>query len=234
MGISDRKILFDAAKALGAKFDSSLDVALMDRAIDEFLGIVEQRNPTALSNSGAFYKIVRARFGSLDQSQVDGFNRLLQAMGAAAWPIAWVAYGLATAWWETAKKMQPVEEGYYLGPEKAKRHQRGLRYFPHYGRGDVQLTHDFNYRIMDEKLGLGGKLIANPDLALDPEISAKIMVVGMEQGLFTGKKLGDYLGEPTDANFRQCRKIINGTDRAADIARVAQAMLQALQAGKWS
>lgn len=227
----NRKPIFDAAKALGARFDSALDVAVMDRAIDEALG--EFKNPTALSNAGAFYKIIRARLGSLDQSQVDGFNRLMQAMGQAAWPIAWVAYGLATAWWETAKRMQPVEEGYYLGA-KAKAFQRGLRYYPHYGRGDVQLTHDFNYRLMDEKLELGGKLIANPDLALDPEVSARIMVVGMEQGLFTGKKLADYLGEPTDANFRQCRRIINGTDRAADIARVAQAILQALQAGSWS
>ena len=77
-------------------------------------------------------------------------------------------------------------------------------------------------------------LIADPNRALDPAISAKVLVKGMEQGWFTGKKLGDYLGPPTDANFFNCRRIINGTDKAIEISRVAQGMLQALRAGGWS
>jgi hypothetical protein len=72
-------------------------------------------NPTALTDAAAFFATVRKSFGSLSQSQVSGFNRLLQAMAVAAWPIAWAADGLATAWRETDKQMQPVEEAYYLG-----------------------------------------------------------------------------------------------------------------------
>lgn len=228
----NREPIFDAVRAMLGRGFTDEEVRRLDAAIDEAKG--QGRNPTALTNAGAFFKIIRSRFGGLDQSQVDGFNRLLQTMGEAAWPIGWTAYGLATAWWETAKRMQPVEEGYYLGPERAKRHQRSLRYYPWYGRGDVQLTWEANYKRADEELGLNGALVADPNLALDPAVSAKVLVKGMEQGWFTGKKLGDYLGDPTDANFRQCRKIINGTDRAADISRVAQGMLQALQAGGWS
>ena len=228
----NREPIFDVFRDILGRGFTDEEVRRIDAAIDEAEGL--GKNPTALGNAGAFYKIIRSRFGALDRSQVDGFNRLLQAMGEAAWPIGWVAYGLATAWWETAKRMQPVEEGYYLGPEKAKRHQRSLRYFPWYGRGDVQLTWEANYKRADDELRLGGALIADPNIALDPAISAKVLVKGMEQGWFTGKKLGDYLGAPTDANFRQARKIINGTDRAADISRVAQGMLQALQAGGWS
>jgi hypothetical protein len=72
-------------------------------------------NPTALSDGAAFFENVRSSFGALTQEQVDGIQRLLQAYGVAKWPIAYAAYGLATAWRETNKQMQPVEEAYYLG-----------------------------------------------------------------------------------------------------------------------
>lgn len=193
--------------------------------------------PKALRDPAGFYGALKGSFGALTQSQVDGFNRLLGAMGQAGWPVSWVAYGLATAWWETNKQMHPVEEGYYLGPERAKRHQRTLRYYPWYGRGDVQLTWEKNYRDADAALGLGGRLVANPDLALDPEISARILVWGMSRGKFTGKGLGDYLpngarGDP--ASFGQARRIINGQDKAAEIAAVAMKMQAALNAGVWA
>lgn len=192
---------------------------------------------SGLSDPALFFASIRAQLGGLQPGQVDGFNRLLSAMGAAGWPIAWTAYGLATAWWETARQMHPVEEGYYLGAEKAKRHQRGLRYFPWYGRGDVQLTWEANYRLADGELGLAGKLIADPDLALDPETSARILVWGMAGGKFTGKSLAHYLprvGAADREAFKQARKIINGTDKAAEIAEVALKMQRALQEGQWS
>lgn len=192
---------------------------------------------SGLSDPAAFFASVRQQFGGLEQGQVDGFNRLLKAMGAAGWPIAWAAYGLATPWWETNKQMHPVEEGYYLGPEKAKRHQRTLRYFPWYGRGDVQLTWEDNYRLADKELGLGGRLIANPDLALDPETSARILVWGMEGGKFTTKSLAHYLPRQGAADrdaFRHARKIINGNDKADEIAAIALKFQRALQEGGWS
>lgn len=184
----------------------------------------------------AFFDALRASFGTLDQSQVDGFNRLLGAMGKAGWPVSWVAYGLATAWWETAKQMQPVEEGYYLGPAKAKAHQKSLRYYPWYGRGDVQLTWERNYRMADDELGLGGRLVANPDLALDPETSARILVWGMAGGKFTTKKLADYLPDErgTFEQFKQARRIINGTDKWELIAGYALKFQDALSQGGWS
>jgi hypothetical protein len=38
-------------------------------------------------------------------------------------------------------------------------------------------------------------LLENPELALDTNVSAKILVIGMEKGLFTGKKLDNYFNE---------------------------------------
>lgn len=200
------------------------------------------RNPTGLTDAGVFFARVRAHLGPLSQSQIDGFQRLLQAFGVAAWPIAWAAYGLATGWWETNKRMQPVEEGYYLGA-KAAAFQRKLRYYPYFGRGDVQLTWrgddrepHYGYARADAELGLNGELLKDPSLALRPDISAKVMVRGMEAGWFTGKTLSDYLphsGAAAADAFRQARRIINGQDKAAEIAGIAAMFQAALEAGGW-
>jgi len=67
---------------------------------------------------------------------------------------------------------------------------------------------------------LGVDLIANPDKACDPDIAATILIDGMVEGLFTGHKLRDLIGE-VSWNFREARRIINGTDRAEHIAELA-------------
>lgn len=189
----------------------------------------------ALRDPAKFFSSVRNSFGPLEQSQVDGFNRLLLAMGKAKWPLAWTAYGLATPWHETNEQMQPVEEGYYLGA-RAAAHQRSLRYYPWYGRGDVQLTWERNYKLADEELGLGGELLRHPELALDPELSARILVWGMAGGKYTGKGLGRYLPEEGSADLRQftlARYVINGQDKAAKIAELALKFQTALALGGW-
>jgi predicted chitinase len=192
-------------------------------------------NPTALTDAAAFFASVRNSFGSLSTEQVEGFNRLLQAMAVAAWPIAWAAYGLATPWRETDKQMQPVEEAYYLG-SKAAAYRKGLDYYPWFGRGDVQLTWERNYRRADAECGLNGALIADPSLALRTDISAQVMVRGMAGGWFSGKKLSDYLPSsgPADIHqFTNARSIINGHDHDVEIAKDALEFQVALQAGGW-
>ena len=50
--------------------------------------------------------------GALHQGQVDGCNAILDAWEArpAFTDLRWLAYMLATAKWETAHTMQPIEE----------------------------------------------------------------------------------------------------------------------------
>lgn len=199
---------------------------------------VSAREASPVSNSllrpAAFYSALRASLGGLTQQQVDGFNVLLTAIGAARWPIAWAAYGLATAFWETAKTMQPVEEAFWKDDAWRK---RNLRYYPWHGRGYPQLTWEENYRWADEELGLNGALLADPSLMLKPEIAAQTMIRGMEQGAFTGKKLADYLpidGEAGHEAFKRARRIINGQDKATEIARLATKFQSALAAGGWA
>jgi len=194
---------------------------------------------TKLTNPSRFFDIVRAKLfqGEISQSQVNGINMKLGAMGAASWPIAYAAYGLATSYWETARAMQPVRESGYLGEPAGERHRKTLRYYPWYGRGDVQTTWEQNYRRADAELGLGGSLIANPDRMLEPKISADTMVLGMAEGWFTGKSLSDFLpstGLATRPEFREARRIINGTDKADEVAGFAIVFQSALVEGGWS
>jgi hypothetical protein len=66
-------------------------------------------------------------------------------------------------------------------------------------------------------------------------LAVAILVKGMEQGAFTGLALSDCItGTGTHAQFVRARKIINGTDRAEDIATHADAIAAALGEGGWA
>ena len=137
-----------------------------------------------------------------------------------------LAYVLATAFWETARTMRPVEEAFYLG-RRAEAHRKGLRYYPWHGRGYVQLTWRDNYRRAGEAIGVD--LLADPDAALRPEVAAPVLVRGMREGWFTGKKLAEYITLQR-SDFTGARRIINGTDRAGEIAALARDYDKALLA----
>jgi putative chitinase len=193
---------------------------------DEITVTAPHRN--SLADEAAFYAAVRKITGPLNDEQVGTIKSLLA--GAARWPIGWLAYGLATAWHE-ARLVPQAEWGKGKGRPYAKPGKYGQ---PQYGRGLVQLTWDRNYEWADKAIGAGGLLLKNFDLALKPDIAADILVMGMEQGAFTGKKLADYISDRgTPEGFRAARRIINGTDRAADIADYAERFRDALEAGGW-
>ncbi len=123
------------------------------------------------------------------------------------------AYVLATAYWETARTMKPVRE---YGGEK---YLQGKPYYPYVGMGYVQLTWEANYRKASQKLGVD--FVANPKLLLEPQYSAEILVLGMKEGWFTGKKLSDYITLQR-SDFVNARRIVNGTDKAQEIANLAR------------
>lgn len=127
------------------------------------------------------------------------------------------AYVLATAYWETNGTMLPVEEAYYLGV-RAEAYRKRLSYYPWHGRGFVQLTWERNYIRAGQILGVD--LITRPERAMEPEISARILVIGSRDGWFTGKRLGDYIREGR-CDYVQARRVINGLDAAAAIADLA-------------
>lgn len=169
-----------------------------------------------------YFAEYRNRFGRLTQSQVDGHTAILDGMAADRRLVdpRHAAYMLATTLHETDRTMQPIRE-YGRG--------RGKRYGakgPHggqvaYGRGYVQLTWPDNYARADAELQLGGALIADYDLAMDPGVAYLILSRGMLEGWFTGRRLRHYIdGDKCD--HLNARRVINGTDRAAEIAAIAR------------
>lgn len=160
--------------------------------------------------------------GSLSQPQVDGITAI-----RAEWAkdgdgdASKEAYVLATVFHETARTMQPIKEMGGLAYLKAK------PYYPYYGRGLVQLSWSYNYKSAGAKLGLGDQLVLNPDLALRPDIAVRVLVRGMLEGWFTGKKLSTYIGGGK-SDFKNARRIVNGIDEAALIAGYADIFAIAL------
>lgn len=176
--------------------------------------------------------------GRITQSQIEGIDFKLAAWEKSGLTdIRWLAYMLATSYHETAKTMQPIEE-YGKGRGKPYgqklRHDRKPYTFPdklYYGRGDVQLTWYENYEAMGKLLGI--PLLEQPELALVPEISAKIMIEGMTRGKsnrgdFTGVSLENYFNATKDDPVH-ARRIINGLDQAQKIAVHYYKFLEALK-----
>lgn len=178
-----------------------------------------------------FFAAVRADpfGGALSQSAVDGIEAILPA---------WDSYGdddkmklgyiLATAFHESDrfKTMEEYASGSaYEGradlgntePGDGKRYK---------GRGFVQITGRRNYWDWSNRLGID--LVANPERACEREIAARIIVEGMMLGTFTGKRLGQYIGDGR-ADLINARRVVNGTDRADLISSYAIEFTHALE-----
>lgn len=143
------------------------------------------------------------------------------------------AYVLATAYHETGKFrwMQEI-----WGPTAAQKRYEGRSDLGNsktgdgkrfLGRGFVQITGRRNYTDWSKRLGVD--LVANPSLAEKPEYAVRILVEGMLQGTFTGKKLSDYI-TLQKSDFKNARRIVNGTDKAELIAGYAKDYDKALLA----
>lgn len=192
--------------------------------------------------------------GSFSNDQVKGLDAILNKMEKLDG--RWLAYALATAHHETGGKMVPVLENlnysaeglrrtfpkyfsvadaakYARKPEAIANRAYGNRMgngpeasgdgWKYRGRGLVQITGKDNYT----KYGIAD----NPEKALDPDVAVAIMFDGMTAGKFTGKKLSDYFNA-SNTDWTGARAIINGTDRADDIKKLAQKFYVAIQAAK--
>lgn len=174
-----------------------------------------------------FFDKVREYFGPLSKSQVDGLDFLFHC--TAELPIRHRAYILATAWHETARTMRPIEE---FGKGKGKKYGvpdpvTGQTY---YGRGYVQLTWKTNYERAQQRLKIlkvitdDVDFVKNPNLVMQQNLAACILITGMKEGWFTGKKLSDY------QSYVDMRRIVNGTDKANAIAVYANVFEAAIKA----
>ncbi len=162
-----------------------------------------------------FDRVRHALFGGrLEMWQVDGLTRILDYRDAQ-WPNMSdeeLAYLLATVKHETDHTMQPISERGGTAYLKSK------PYYPAYGRGLIQITWPANYK----RFG-----ITNYEDALGWPKALDIAFRGMIFGMFTGRKLSDYI-RPKQRSYIAARRIINGLDKAKLIAGYADAFLDAL------
>jgi putative chitinase len=165
-----------------------------------------------------FFRTVRVILhpARIAQKQVDGINTIVKVWEGD--DTRHLAYILATAKRECRFDLSIREGGRGAGKTYGKRDP--VTGHAYYGRGPVQLTWKANYDKMGKALGLD--LVNNPDLVLKPEVGVQTMMIGMERGMFTGKKLDDYIHWAEDfEDDRQdaynARRIVNGLDAAREI-----------------
>lgn len=93
------------------------------------------------------------------------------------------------------------------------------------GRGLVHITGRGNYAKMGDILGVD--LVTDPDRALEPGIAVDCLVKGSLNGVYTGHPLSRYIN-PDRVDLFGARRVINSTDRAADIAAKVESWHQLL------
>jgi Chitinase class I len=203
-----------------------------------------------------FTSIKKSLFKTLTQSKVDGINGILKAMDEVGdGDKDTLAYALATAYHETGGRMVPVREGFATTDAGARKAVANLakkrgpnssvaRYSQptgpyghvYYGRGHVQLTWLENYK--NSSADAGVDLVKDPDKMLDPTISARVLIKGLMDGRWSGKRKGlsyyegsdDFLDQQEAAN---ARATVNGSDKATLIAGYHKAFYDALTVAGW-
>ena len=192
-----------------------------------------------------FYDVIRPSLfkGTLTGKQVEGIEAILNEWEKQALTdTRWLAYILATAYHETAKTMQPIEEfGKGKGRDYGKKLKMGggpgkrLPYTTpdkfYYGRGHTQNTW---YEIYDAltkaaaKKGHDWDFLNQPELLLTMEPSIWATYYAMQNGLYTGRRLLVYFNDTTE-DWVNARKIINGLDCADLIAGYGKTFYAALK-----
>lgn len=193
---------------------------------------------TEMKENAPKFNFVQARkeglFSKIYQLQVEGIETILiecQKHGITL--KSQIAYILATAYHEgydydgksTGRKQRlvPIKE------KGSEAYLQSKEYYPFIGRGYVQITWLDNYKkyqpIIREKFGVD--IIIEPDALLRVDIAAFVLVHGMKYGIFTGKKLSDYITSYR-ADFPNARRIVNYTDKAELIAGYAMKFLKCL------
>jgi hypothetical protein len=182
---------------------------------------------SGLIDRASFYNAYRTAFGDLDYQASAGLDQLLGFLenDPDMRDIRLRAYVLATVKYETSDRFVPTtkddpqgyqrfEPGTPLGNQVGNKVPGDGELFR--ARGYNGLTGRDNYYRMSQVLGFEPKmstLIDDPDKANEPRLAYRIMSLGMRGGLFTGRKLSDFINETQTDYFNA--SAVNGNDVAS-------------------
>lgn len=137
--------------------------------------------------------------------------------------------------WPSRFKTNAAAQPYVKNPQKLANFVYGGRLgntgpndgFTYRGRGFPQTTGKENYERSGKIVGVD--LVAKPERMLDPKIAAVTMIESMMRGLYTGKKLSDFINNQT-TDYRGARAIINADVKknGTKVANYAKAFEAAL------
>jgi hypothetical protein len=182
---------------------------------------------SGLIDRASFYNAYRTAFGDLDYQASAGLDQLLGFLenDPDMRDIRLRAYVLATVKYETSDRFVPTTKD---DPQGYQRFEPGTPLGNQVGnkvpgdgelfrpRGYNGLTGRDNYYRMSQVLGFEPKmstLIDDPDKANEPRLAYRIMSLGMRGGLFTGRKLSDFINETQTDYFNA--SAVNGNDVAS-------------------
>ena len=160
-------------------------------------------------------------YGKFNETQIYNAQLILSRSGMYSNDMRHHAYILSTAIGESnimPTKEKKAEPG---TPEYEKQKNRYYNYYK--SRGYVPFKGQEIYR----KFGnmMGQDLLDEPKLALDDDIAAWILSIGMHKGLFTGRKLSEFINR-IDEDWLNARRAINRLDKAAEYAERAKAIFE--------
>ena len=179
-------------------------------------------------NRQSFFEKMKSNrlFTEFSQLQVDTIDAILdecEKLGVT--DIRQMAYIFATAYHECYKPSKPDTRMTPMPEFGGEAYLKSKPYYPYYGRGLSQLTWKYNYAKEATRLNID--LLNTPELMLVIDTAANSHVYCMKHGRYTGKKLSDYINDKK-CDFVNARRIINGTDKAIQIAGYAEKFLNSL------
>ncbi len=195
-----------------------------EASVEAYLLALDPSLAGALQSRTPLYKRTSAGcWGFWSSAQVASATNCPQSAVESNWPAIYTelerrgiatqsvcAAVLGTIAVETAHTFAPVQEAFWL--DDAWRNAN-LRYAPHWGRGYVQLTWDYNYRSYGEALGTD--LISNADRAMEPAVAAAILAE-----YFVRARVAEAAQRSDWTQVR--RRVQGGTDGLDELLRVVR------------
>lgn len=192
-------------------------------AIDEFK---EKYNITDEEVDEKLSEVIMSMMPDSADTFTDKFIKVAKAMGAS---VQQAAYMLATFKHETNGTFKPVEEAYWLSTSAREKYLNSKPYGVRWsGRGYVQVTWEDNYKMYEKLFQI--PFTQEPEIMLDADVALLVGVHGCMTGLFTTKKLSDYINN-NGTDYLHARKVVNGMDDAELIAGYAKEYEKALTKG---